>query len=155
MGADEAETVVATTTNSEVNVLATQLVHDVFGVARAFPAIDQPSRGANAQLLARIGGRVAFGRSLEVRDWEYALDRGDARVLMCELPEHWRGRTLEDAALPESVMALARLHRGSVEIAHPGQPWERGDRIVLLSRDPHEAIQALLADVVVSNSAHS
>ena len=39
VGAEEAETLVAVTTNSEVNALAAHLAHDAFGIARAYPAL--------------------------------------------------------------------------------------------------------------------
>ena len=40
-----AETLVAATTNSEVNALAAHLAHDAFGVTRAYPVLGHPSRG--------------------------------------------------------------------------------------------------------------
>src|SRR5699024_9593981 len=50
-GTEEAETVVAMTTNPEVNTLAAQVARDTFGVAMTYPVFANPARGANARIL--------------------------------------------------------------------------------------------------------
>jgi NhaP-type Na+/H+ or K+/H+ antiporter len=144
--AEEAETLVATTTNPEVNVLAVQLARDAFGIARAYPAIGQPGRGANERLLDRVGGVAAFGRPIDVRWWDYALERGDAQLVTYGPPAHWRGRRLADMTLPTDVIPVAVLRGDSAEIAHPGQTWGRGDRVVFLSRRTPAVTAALLEE---------
>jgi NhaP-type Na+/H+ or K+/H+ antiporter/Trk K+ transport system NAD-binding subunit len=133
-GAEEAETLVAVTTNPEVNALAAQIGHEVFGIGRAFPALDHPSLGANPRLLERAGGRMAFGRTLDIRRWERLLDRGDAAVIQAPVPESWAGRWLWELELAEEFLVLARIRGDSVEIATAEQGWQRGDEAVLLSR---------------------
>lgn len=46
-----AETLVAATTDSEVNALAAHLARGAFGVARTFPVLGHPSRRAGPRLV--------------------------------------------------------------------------------------------------------
>ena len=143
-GADETETLVAVTSNSEVNALAAHLAHDAFGVRRAYPAVAHPSRGAGPKLIDRVGGFIAFGHPVDVRDWEYDLDRREARFVTCKVSENWSGRPVRELRLPDGVAAMARVRDGSVEVANPEQVWHSGDDVVLLSRATAEATQAML-----------
>jgi NhaP-type Na+/H+ or K+/H+ antiporter len=147
-GVEEAETLVAVTPNAEVNALAAHLAADAFGVTRALPAVGHPSRGANARLVDRVGGHLAFGHPVEVRTWEGALERGEAQVVELRLPDDWVTRPLRALRLPDELVALARLRGASVEVAQPDQPWQRGDAVVLLSRHGPEETAALLSAAV-------
>jgi hypothetical protein len=129
-GAEDAETAIGVTTNSEVNALAAHLAHDAFGVARAFPALGHPSRGAGPRLLERVGGHIAFGRPLDVRAWETALERGEARFVSVRVE---RGSQRGPASLPESVVAIARVRGDSVEMVNAELRWQDGDELILLS----------------------
>jgi NhaP-type Na+/H+ or K+/H+ antiporter len=139
-GAEEAETLVAVTTNAEVNALAAHLAHDAFGVARAFPALGHPSRGAGPRLIDRVGGRMAFGHTLDIRDWEYALEHRQARVVTYLVPLDWAGHHLRDLAVPDDAVLLARVRAGSLELAHSDLVWQRGDEALILSRADDVAV---------------
>jgi NhaP-type Na+/H+ or K+/H+ antiporter len=143
-GAEESETLVAATTNSEVNALAAHLARDAFGVARAFPVLGHPSLGAGPRLVDRVGGRMAFGHPVDVREWEYALEHGEAQVITYLIPLDWSGRALRTLAVTDDLVMLARVHDGSLEIAHPELTWQRGDEAVVLSRIAPDAATALL-----------
>ena len=149
-GAEEADTFVAVTTNSEVNALAAHLGHDAFGVTRAYPALAQPSRGASASLLERVGGRLAFGRPIDVRLWDHMLEEGRARIVVVAVGEgtsgDWRG-PLSTADIPagDELLPIAVVRSGSVEIITPDQSWRPGDKLVLLSRVSEEEAKGLLA----------
>jgi NhaP-type Na+/H+ or K+/H+ antiporter len=142
-GAEDAETAVGVTTNSEVNALATHLAHDAFGVARAFPALGHPSRGAGPKLLERVGGYIAFGRPLDVRAWETALERGEARFVSVTVPGTHGSRRA--ASLPESIVAIARVRGDSVEIVNAELRWEGGDELIVLSALPESETRATLS----------
>ena len=144
IGAGEAETLVALTTNSEVNALAAHLAHDAFGIARAYPALGHPSRGAGKQLVDRVGGNLAFGQPIDVRAWEYELEHGDARFITWGVPPGWPGTAVRAMALPEGLVPVARVRNGSVEVVHPDQTWQRADEITFVSRIPAEAARTLL-----------
>jgi NhaP-type Na+/H+ or K+/H+ antiporter len=133
-GAEEAETLVAATTNSEVNALAAHLARDAFGVMRAFPVLGHPSRGAGPRLVDRVGGRMAFGYPMDVREWEYALEHGEAQVVKYLVPLDWNGHALRTLVMPDDAVVLARMHGGSLELAQPDLIWQRGDEAAVLTR---------------------
>ncbi|HEY7233393.1 MAG TPA: cation:proton antiporter [Gemmatimonadaceae bacterium] len=147
-GTEDAETLVAVTTNSEVNALAAHLAHDAFGVARAYPALAQPSRGAGEPLLERVGGRLAFGRPVDVRRWESLLGDNRARVVRFAVRGVADGEpqllSPDELTATDDVVPIARLRSGSVEIITPGQSWREGDEVVLVSRLPEADTIALL-----------
>ena len=131
-GADDAETVIAITTNPEVNVLACHLAHDAFGVARSFPVLAHPERGASSKLLDRVGGRLAFGRPLDLRAWEMAFAQHTARTVAYRIPaEVPEGHYLE--SLSDEIVAFARAREGSVEIATSDQTWRENDHVLVAS----------------------
>ena len=148
LGAEEAETLVAVTTNSEVNALAAHLAHDAFGIARAYPALGHPSRGAGKRLIDRVGGNLAFGQSIDVRGWEHALEHGEARFFDHTIGMGWTSRALRTIKLPDGLVPIARARGSSVEVSHPDQTWERGDVVAFLSRLPVDAARALLDDAL-------
>ncbi|MFI5228838.1 MAG: cation:proton antiporter [Gemmatimonadales bacterium] len=142
-GADEAESVVALTSNPEVNALAAHLAHDVFGVAAAYPSLADPTRGAGPRLLERVGGRLAFGRAVDVRSWDYALEHGGARVFVFRVPEGAPERQ-RIGELPPEILALARVREQSLEIATAHMTWRGGDHLVAATTLPEgEAVAAL------------
>jgi Trk K+ transport system NAD-binding subunit len=153
-GAEEAETLVAATTNSEVNALAAHLARDAFGVMRAFPVLGHPSRGAGPRLVDRVGGRMAFGHPVDVREWEYALEHGEAQIVRYLVPLDWAGHALRTLPIPGDVVVLARVSGGSLELAQPELVWQRGDEAMVLSRvDVEEAV--VLLDRVVPGRTQS
>lgn len=129
-GADDAETVVAMTTNPEVNALAAHLAQDAFGIRGAYPVLGNPERGASAQLLGRVGGDLAFGRPIDLRTWDYALDHDRGRVMVFRVPDGASERNRANE-LPASVVLLARARDRSIEIATASTSWRPGDDLVL------------------------
>lgn len=144
VGAEEAETLVAVTTNSEVNALAAHLAHDAFGIGRAYPALGHPSRGAGTGLIDRVGGNLAFGQPIDVRAWEYDLEHGGARLLTYAIPVDWSSGPLRAMSLPDGLVPIARVRAGSVEVSHAEQVWQRGDEVTFLSRLDVDAARGLL-----------
>jgi NhaP-type Na+/H+ or K+/H+ antiporter len=143
-GAEEAETLVAVTTNSEVNALAAHLAHDAFGIARAYPALGHPSRGVGARLVDRVGGNLAFGQPIDVRAWEYELEHDEASFITYTIAAGWPGHPVRAMTLPDDLVPIARIRGGSVEVGHPEHVWQRGDEIVFLSRVSVEEAHARL-----------
>jgi Trk K+ transport system NAD-binding subunit len=143
-GAEEAETLVAATTNSEVNALAAHLARDAFGIARAFPVLGHPSRGAGPRLVDRVGGRMAFGHPIDVREWEHALEHGEAQLVTYPVPLDWGGHTLRTFSFPQDLVVVARIRGGSLEVAHSELAWQRDDEAVVLSRARREETVAVL-----------
>ena len=151
-GADDAETVVAMTTNPEVNALAAHLAHDAFGIHGAYPVLANPEHGASAQLLDRVGGDLAFGRPVDLRSWDWAMDHDQARVMVFRAPESAASR---DSALPDRIILLARARDRSIEIATESTKWRAGDDLVIATTlEPGEAT-ARLEDFSRSGNARA
>jgi NhaP-type Na+/H+ or K+/H+ antiporter/voltage-gated potassium channel Kch len=151
-GADEAESVVALTSNPEVNALAAHLAHDAFGVAAAYPSLADPTRGASSQLLERVGGRLAFGRAVDVRSWDYALEHGGARVFVFRVPEGSPERP-RISDLPSDLLVLARVRDQSLEIATAQTTWRGGDHLVTATTLPEGEAVAVLDEASRSAEA--
>ena len=146
-GADNAETVIAITTNPEVNVLACHLAHDAFGVARSFPVLAHPERGASPKLLDRVGGRLAFGRPLDLRTWEIAFAQHTARIVAYRVPADVpEDRYLE--SLSDEMVAFARARDGSVEVATSDQTWRENDAVLVASVLSDEETTRRLDEIV-------
>jgi len=147
-GADEAGSLLAATTNPEVNLLVTQLVRDVFGVPRAFPALDPESVGL--ELVRRVGARLAFGRPIDIEDWDYALAHRKAQVVEFALPEGLPSVQVGELDLPEELLPLVRFKSAGGEIVHQGQTWSGGERVAFASRIPEEEARELLSRIFES-----
>ncbi len=144
LGADEAETLLAATTNPEVNVLAVAIAREEFHTARAYPVIDE--KGVSAGLVEQVGGQIAFGRPIDIRDWEHALNYEPVSDLVWDVPDEFSGRTVASLELPGFLLPLVRLRGEEAGIVHARQTWARGERVVFVSRKPEEeALAALTA----------
>lgn len=145
-GIEEAETVLAMTTNPEVNALACHLAHDAFGVARAYPILASPGRGASPELLDRVGGRLAFGRPVNLREWEHAFEHHGARVVAFRVRASVRD-AVRLAHLPPQMIPLARVRQNSLEITTEQQTW-RGDDHVIVATTCSEEEATVILDAV-------
>jgi Trk K+ transport system NAD-binding subunit len=128
---DEVETLVAVTTNSEVNVLVAQLASGNFGIRLAYPSLKSPEKGAGAKLLAQTGGRLAFGKPVDILTWEYTS--GKAYKIEWDAPSGWRNKVMSEIEIPDPLIPILRIRDKSTEIVHADQRWQQGDKIVFLS----------------------
>jgi Trk K+ transport system NAD-binding subunit len=136
-GAEDAETMIAITSNSELNVLAAQLARNTFGIVRSFPVLGNPEKGAGMALLKRTGGRLAFGRPVDIVTWEYLANRNAAQTVW-EVPAGWPARMVAELQLPENLLPVIRIRNKSAEIVNAEQAWSPGDTIVFLASEKHE-----------------
>lgn len=143
---EDAETLIAVTTNSEVNVLVSQLAHDNFGIRLAYPSLKNPEKGASTKLLNRTGGKLAFGRSLDILTWEYTS--GKIYKIDWEVPANWQNKMISDLVIPEPLIPIIRIRRSNTEVVHADQIWQPGDRVVFLSNLPSEKITDRLGVLV-------
>lgn len=142
-GIEEAETLVAVTSNSEVNVLTSQIAGESFGIKRAFPTLSNLEKGAGPKLLEQTGGRLAFGKAVDVISWEYALDR--AQQLLWEVPKTWLNTSIGKIQFIEGILPILHIRGKNAELAHAEQLWQPGDKVVFLIRiSPEQAIEQLL-----------
>lgn len=136
-GAEDAETMIAITSNSELNVLATQLGRNTFGITRSFPVLANPEKGAGMDLLKRTGGNLAFGRPIDIVAWEFLASRS-ALQTPWEVPAGWPAITISKLQLPEEVLPVVRIRNKSAEIVNAEQTWNPGDKIVFLASEKPE-----------------
>jgi NhaP-type Na+/H+ or K+/H+ antiporter/Trk K+ transport system NAD-binding subunit len=153
-GASDAEVLVALTTNPEVNALAAQVARDRHGIPHAYPAIGKPEHGVTEELLSQSGARLAFGRPVDVRRWDATIDAGAVQLAWVTIPADWNNTTVSALATPDGVLAVARRRGDHVEVTHPAQRWQRGDRVALLTAfAPDEALRALVPPGTAARSA--
>lgn len=141
IGIEEVEVVLAATANTEVNALAVQLARENYAIQSAFPVLDLPEKGAGLKLLRLTGDRAAFGQPIDHHEWEHCLRQNQALHVQVEIPSGWNTQAASNVTLPESILTLARLRAGRLELAHSDQLWQSGDRIFLLVMDA--AVSAL------------
>ena len=144
--AEEAATLLAVTSNSEVNVLSCQLAQDTFGIDRAFPLLTNPAKGANPQLLHQTGGRLAFGHFVRLADWD------NQKIELVEfiwvVPDSWQQKPLSETHFPDDLLPVIRKRDNSIEIVHADQVWQPGDKVVILGYKPFNDIEVEMAHLV-------
>ncbi len=147
-GADEAGTLLAVTPNPEVNLLVAQIGREVFGIARVHPALEEA--GAPEEIARQAGAEPAFGRPLDLEDWDHALARRRARVFEWTVPEGFPEAPVGALALPEGLLPLVRGKGEGVEVVHAGQTWAPGERIYWASRLAQREAEAALAGLLAA-----
>lgn len=139
---EEAETLVAVTTNSEVNVLVSQIAHDHFGIRLAYPSLKNPERGINENLLKKTAGKLAFGRPLDVLRWEYTTGR--VNIITWDIPAKWPAKMISDFHFPDELLPVLRISGRNTEVVHADQIWSYGDKVVFLTNVDEDIAQKSL-----------
>lgn len=143
LNAAEAATLLAVTSNSEVNVLACQMAHDSFGIERAYPALGNPAKGANPRLLNQTGGKLAFGRFIVPAEWEYS--QMPITQVTWRVPPSWPARPLAEINFAAAVLPVVRRRDASTEIVHADQIWQAEDEVIFISSLPEAVVLETLA----------
>jgi len=146
---EEAETVLAITTNSEVNVLVSQIAYDHFGIRLAYPSLKNPEKGTNEKLLKKTAGKLAFGKPVDILKWEYTT--GKIFTSTWIVPPKWPDKMISEFQIPEEIIPAIRINGSNAEIVHADQVWLSGDRIIFISNIAsdlaNEKLQQLLKSV--------
>lgn len=140
--AEEADTLLAVTSNSEVNVLICQMAREVFGVERAYPLLTNPAKGANPGLLKQTGGNMAFARFIRLSDWED--NNQTLNEISWIVPKTWPQKPLTQIELSSEILPLMRKRNESPEIVHAGQIWTPGDEIILLTKKLEKEVLSMM-----------
>lgn len=143
---EEYATFLAVTSNSEVNVLACQLANNEFGVERTYPALSNPTKGANPALLKQTGGKLAFGRPIDIQAWE--LSDEEIHEFTWLIPDRQPALRAEEVPFPAGILPLLRIRRGNIELVHTEQSWQSGDEIVVISTFAQETVKKLLGGLI-------
>ncbi len=139
---EDAETVIAVTPNSEVNVLAAQVAYEDFRIRRTFPALSSSNREVGARLLEETGGRLAFAEPIDLAAWEECAE--SAERFEWTVPRPWPARITGSIDFPQTILPVVRVRSESAEVVHAEQVWQTGDRIVFLLRTTPEVAQDML-----------
>lgn len=131
---EEAETLLAITPNAEVNVLVSQLAREEFGIAHAYPSLKNPEKGAGTKLLIQTGGKLAFGRTIDVLQWEAELKK--IKSFEWVIPDDWMPKLVSSLRFSDKVLPVIHKSRGNTLLVHADQVWQAGDRIIFLTTLP-------------------
>lgn len=137
-GAADAEAMVATTGNQEINVIVARIVREELHVPAVFPVLVAFEEGASEELVEELGGEVAFGRRLDVDRWNGDLRRGRAVVRSAIAGPAAAAAPLGQLELPEAVVPLLARGEDRARICHVATRLEPGERVLLLVRERDE-----------------
>ncbi|GAB1470707.1 sodium:proton antiporter [Chloroflexota bacterium] len=126
-----AETLLAITPNAEVNVLVAQLAREEFGVARAYPSLKNPDKGAGTELLSQTGGKLAFGRPIDVSQWDANFKK--IKSFAWEVPQNWTLQPVSSMSFSENLLPVILKRRGNTQLTHADQVWQAGETIIFLT----------------------
>lgn len=148
---EDAETVVAVTPNSEVNVLAARVAREDFRIRRTYPALSSSNRDVGARLLEETGGSLAFAEPIDLVAWEESAEGAERFEWM--VPLSWPARLTGSTDFPETVLPVVRIRQEGAEVVHAEQTWQSGDRIVFLLRTTPDVAQSFLQTLLQPNVA--
>ncbi|MFW6084096.1 MAG: cation:proton antiporter [Gemmatimonadota bacterium] len=135
-GAPRADSLVALTTNPEVNALAARLARDVFDVPEVYVVQVQQEMKERDAALRHLDASSLFGGSVARGEWERTVAMGAFREAEVEVEEPATGedfaRMLRERG---KVLPVAVRRDGDVVPFHAGFPLRAGDRVVTLRRD--------------------
>lgn len=141
---ESANALLAVTPNQAVNFLIARMAGDEYHVARVYPLQVDAEKGAREELITDVGGRLAFGRRLDIQRWNRVVSEDGARVVEVALGEEPPAKRLAELDLPEGMVPLLTLRGDQAEICHAGMKWQVGDRVVaLVDREGEDALAGL------------
>lgn len=133
-GIDETETLLTITSNAEVNVLIAQLAYFEFGISRAYPSVKDLTKGVGINLLAQSGGKLAFGRTVDLAEWENNIRK--VKPLDWVVPAGWASRPVNSLEFHAELLPIIRKRKGNVTLVHSDDTWQPDDIIVFLTTLP-------------------
>ncbi len=128
-GIERDTTVIAATTNDELNLLVAQKVHDEFGVESPVVALQEPPDELSRRSAAWIS--LLGGRAIRLPTWIRAVENGDAKMLDLDPREERTAATLREVERerPGELVKLAGWSRGEPDLGMPEEGstngWER------------------------------
>lgn len=141
---ESANALIAVTPNQAVNFLIGRMAGDEYHVARVYPLQVDAEKGAHEELISDVGGRLAFGRRLDIQRWSRLISDDQARLVELALGQEAPTKRLAELNLPEGMVPLLTLRGGQAQICHTGMKWEPGDRIIaLVDREGEGALAGL------------
>lgn len=130
--ASQVRTFIAVTPNPEVNALAARLAREVFFVPQVH-VLNTGDEEGHAALAAHLGITMLFAGPVEMLDWDYRVEHGEAEIKGIAMTEPasadelFRNLGDENPAIP---VALRR--RDEYLPFHTGTLVQAGDRVILM-----------------------
>ncbi len=128
-GIERDTTVIAATTNDELNLLVARRVHDEFGVESPVVALQQPPDDLGRRSAAWT--LMLGGRALRLPQWVRAVENEQAKLLDLDPADERVAATLRELERerPTEILKLAGWSRGEADLKMPaegaGSGWER------------------------------
>lgn len=132
----KASTLIATTSNSEINFLVCQFAKDEYNVPFVYPAIDYPHKGIQQKLVDEIGGNLAYAKPASIEEWKHAIDQNNVQIVEWVLHGSKGGMLCDvDFENIESSkwLPLILKHEDEYVFAHSDQTWSEGDILICLT----------------------
>ena len=132
-----AEVLIATTANSEVNFIVSQMAKEEYHVPQVYPAIDNPEKGVHHKLVDEIGGNLAYAKTVSIEDWKLAISKSQVKIVEWELTDAKGGLLcdLEPSGVdPDNWLPLILKRGEQYFFAHSDQEWNQGDVLISLSK---------------------
>lgn len=145
--------VLALTTNDELNLLVAELVRDEFGVEHPVVVLQEPPEGFG--LHSRVWVTLLGRREMEVPHWNTCLERGEARVVDVELEDEEVVSRVRKTELrhPDGIFPLCGLDDGEPVFELERTEWSDLESLLLLVREG-EALAALESAVQPVTEQH-
>lgn len=128
---------IATSANSEVNFLVCQMARDIYQIPEVYPAIDNPAKGVQHQLVDEIGGNLAYAKPVNIQDWKDAVDLDRVKIVDIVMDSE-RGGDLKDFKLngidEDDWIPLILKRKNGYFFVHADQQWSKGDILIYLSK---------------------
>ncbi|MGH7550421.1 MAG: cation:proton antiporter [Gemmatimonadota bacterium] len=141
---ESANALVAVTPNQAVNFLIGRVARDEYHVTGVYPVQVDAEKGAHEELISEKGGRLAFGRRVDIQRWNRLVAEDQGRLVELTLGEEPPRKRLAELDLPEGMVPLLTLRGDQALICHAGMKWQQGDRIVaLVDREGEGALARL------------
>ncbi len=130
--ASEAETMVALTSNAEVNALAAQMARSVFMLPSVYVVHEGAHHSGHASTLSHLQASTLFGGPVALAEWDHWIRAGLVAEKTVSVPEDRSDSFVEDLLARRGVLPLA-LRRGDQLLPiHSESSFRDGDEIQIL-----------------------
>lgn len=136
---EDARTLVSLTANQAINFLVAALAKDEHHVPRVYPVLVDLEKGAHGDLVEEMGGELAFGRRIDVADWNQQIIHERARIVSLGLEDGIPPGKLGQMEMPDGFLPLVTVRGDSALVCHAGLEWAAGDRLLALATPEAQA----------------
>lgn len=134
-GGNEAHTLIALTTNSEVNILAAQLARRVFDIPRLYVLLTQADNGSLRNLADVSGAEKLHMELADLEQWDHWIARGEVAEYEVVIEEPMSPQeAFEKFQAEQPSVPVLLQHNGRVSMFRNVEELNVGDRVTLLRR---------------------